>query len=376
MNYRREFSAPVSLRCTEPVTASLPNDLFHSHIIPGLLSDHLHLLLVENEPPSWHAFHALPLVSVEFRNSCQSLYMAIFGIKSSNDSRCAPLFGFYLPGFWLFFSVIYEIVTFAQSLWSLARLPPERIEPPPEPPKLSYMDLMSNKSLIGVYVSIAIARSFLNADVLWPMTRQATLTDLGSINQNEDSSEAYATPVARRFSMRDEKMHRVYMPLMCATKMCDLITPARLTFPVVGHLAKIIPVYSTGKPWYFTRVFIIIMIHLVPVMLKYTQDLETYVFKRHRIQTVCYLRSTCLSPPSLIIKETYVQWTLQTLRLIERSVDLLTQIRTTGRLVNSLSGPLFIPDEVIQVSTSHWSIITPSDFPNRWQKLFQRCIML
>ncbi|KAF8510714.1 hypothetical protein JB92DRAFT_2938645 [Gautieria morchelliformis] len=277
---------------------SLPHDLFHSHIIPDILSEHLHLLLVENEAPSWHPFHTLPLVSFAFRKSCQSLCVAIFGLERDDDG-----------------SAIFEIITFAQSVWAQARLPSEQAAPL----EFNYSELMSNMGLIRVYVCIALARLFLNVDVLLPLARQAA-SELGGIRHDGADVHTGENDLAsgtRKFRMRDEKMHRLYMPLTCATKLCDSIIPTRLACTAAKYLADIIPMYST-----------------LPVMLKYTQDLESYVERGHRVQM-----------------ETYIEWTFQTLGLIERCGDLLTEMQATGRLVNSFTRSSLIPYDVIHATS-------------------------
>lgn len=67
------------------VIPALPHDLFHSHILPDLLSDHLHHLMVNSERPQWDPFRTLPYVSRDFSRSCHSLYYSIFG--TMNDEQ-------------------------------------------------------------------------------------------------------------------------------------------------------------------------------------------------------------------------------------------------------------------------------------------------
>jgi hypothetical protein len=63
--------------------------------------------------------------------------------------------------------------------------------------------------------------------------------------------------------MRDDKMHRVYLPLTCAMKLCDSIRPERLAYIVADYLADLVPLYSTGE------------VHLAPcspqVLMDYSQ---------------------------------------------------------------------------------------------------------
>ena len=223
---------------------------------------------------------------------------------------------------------------------------------------------MSNKSLIGVYISTALARSFLNVDVLLPLMRQAAVTELGGVDHVEDPNGTHPASGNRLFKMRDEKMHRVYMPLTCATKLCDFIVPARLACKVAGYLADIIPTYSTSEPWYLAHKILIMtylsfffsssrnaQVHTRPRGLRCqrTQDPEGIVAIHFRFPQLSFL----------IIKETYADWTLQILGLIEQCGDLVIQIQTSGCLVNSFTRSSFIPDEVVQVCSTHPSILHP-----------------
>jgi hypothetical protein len=71
---------------------SLPYDLVHSHIIPDILSEHLHLLLVAPAAPCWHAFYTLPLVSFSFHQTCRSLWVTIFGLTKDENPRYAAIY--------------------------------------------------------------------------------------------------------------------------------------------------------------------------------------------------------------------------------------------------------------------------------------------
>lgn len=58
-------------------------DIFQSYIIPDILSQHIHSLLIDQEEPSWHPFFVLPLVCRTFNQTCESLTTKIFGIDLS-----------------------------------------------------------------------------------------------------------------------------------------------------------------------------------------------------------------------------------------------------------------------------------------------------
>ncbi|KAF8510712.1 hypothetical protein JB92DRAFT_2938599, partial [Gautieria morchelliformis] len=278
---------------------SLPYDLVHSHIIPDILSEHLHLLLVAPVAPCWHAFYTLPLVSFSFLQTCRSLWVPIFGLNKDEDPR-----------------VIHEVLSFAQSLWSQAKRSPETSRPVLE---YTYAQLMGGSSLIRIYMCIALARSFLNYDVLryiGPAERDwqfATLEHgfLGVDVPCRDIGESVG-----RSRMPDQTMHRLFLPLTCAMKLCDSILPERLALIVAEYLADIVPFIATA-----------------PVMLKYSQDLHSYVTREHRIEG-----------------ETWIKWMHQTLGLVEDTELLVKEMQGTGRLVQSFPRSSSIPCEVLQVT--------------------------
>lgn len=230
---------------------SLPYDLIQSHIIPDLLSGHLHSLLVAPVAPSWHAFYTLPLVSFSFRQACQSLYIPMFGLEWGEDPRCGFSFSSrpqsYLHYHGFFHSVIDDILSFAQSLWSQAKLPPD-----PSRPVLQYTHtqlMTGGNSLIRIYMCIALSRSFLNYDVLRytvPTERGLATSGQGHVDVTETGSDIQRTDPSR---MPDETMHRLFLPLTCAMKLCDSIRPERLGYVVAEYLADIMPLLSTGE-WF------------------------------------------------------------------------------------------------------------------------------
>lgn len=155
---------------------------------------------------------------------------------------------------------LYVDLEFVQSLWTQAKVPPERAQPPRH--NYSFRELMSQKTLIRVYMCLAVAQSFLKYDVICPLNRHSELSKHEQ-NAVEDHSPLVeynpAFPVTRRFRMMDDKMHRVYMPLTCATKLCDSVVPARLAHKVAEHLADIIPVFSTSGQKWFLLLFVIVI---------------------------------------------------------------------------------------------------------------------
>jgi hypothetical protein len=109
---------------------------------------------------------------------------------------------------------------------------------------------MSSKSLIQVYICAALAQSYLNLDVMWPMEVEARVSELmDGERDNMDIDDAWSvlhSSGSRRFRMRDDLMHRVYLPLTCAMKLCDSIRPDRLAYHAADYLASIVPLFATG----------------------------------------------------------------------------------------------------------------------------------
>jgi len=206
----------------------------------------------------------------------------------------------------------YHFTTTAQAFWTTAKLPPHRAQPLTT---CTLEQLMSSTSLIQVYICSALALSFLNLDVMWVMElegRRSNLPEEYDVDMDEDLGANHAHTPLRRFKMRDDVMHRVYLPLTCAMKLCDSVRPERLAYIVADYLAGIVPLCSTA-----------------PVMLKYAQSLETYVARDHRSDLM------------------WAEWTIQTLDLVKKAECLLEQMQSKGKLVKSFKRSSSIPRDVL-----------------------------
>jgi hypothetical protein len=53
--------------------------------------------------------------------------------------------------------------------------------------------------------------------------------------------------VPRRFRLRDDLMHRPYLPLTCALKLCDRVRPDRVVYIIAKYLADWVPLCVTGE---------------------------------------------------------------------------------------------------------------------------------
>ena len=157
-------------------------------------------------------------------------------------------------------------------------------------------ELKCSSSLLQVYICVATAKSYLNLDVLWHLELErkrhaGELDDADDEDTDELSQEEHdgdAVPPVRRFKMRDDNMHRVYLPLTCAVELCDEVRPARLAYIVAGYLADIIPLYVSGLLCCLQSDVVprLQVAFLAPLLLKYTQDLEMYVSGEHRLSIV------------------------------------------------------------------------------------------
>jgi hypothetical protein len=108
---------------------------------------------------------------------------------------------------------------------------------------------MSSESLIQVYVCAALAKCFLNHDVLWhiELEKKRIAGELDDVDDEDIAGEeAVDCSTARRFKMRDDTMHRVYLPFTCALMLCDLVRPERVAYVAANYLASIVPLYATG----------------------------------------------------------------------------------------------------------------------------------
>ena len=138
-------------------------------------------------------------------------------------------------------SVIDDILSFAQSLWIQAKQPPESSRPVLE---YNHDQLMGGNSLIHVYMCIALAKSFLNYDVLRYIVPVDQSWDSAALDQDFMGVNARNIRVSR---MPDETMHRLFLPLTCAMTLCDSIRPQRLAFQVAEYMADIVPLLSTSE---------------------------------------------------------------------------------------------------------------------------------
>lgn len=105
---------------------------------------------------------------------------------------------------------------------------------------------MSSDSLIQVYICAAIAKCYLNRDVLFntdmEQSRRAGLNEVDKDIIVDDNPLA-----TRRYKMRDHEMHRVYLPFACALKLCDRVRPERMAYIVADYLAAVTPLFVTGQ---------------------------------------------------------------------------------------------------------------------------------
>lgn len=163
-----------------------------------------------------------------------------------------------------------------------------------------YKELMANESLIQIYICLSYSRRFMNLDVLSPLSRRRgsaflppNLKPIESFAEPKTSSDEDKEAGSQR--MRDERMHRLFMPLTCVMKLCDKISLPRLTRRIAGFTADIAPYYTTSEKFSFLRITRLWFnttetsfypSDLAPVLLKYAQDLESYLNEDYPVSLV------------------------------------------------------------------------------------------
>ncbi|KAF8519609.1 hypothetical protein BU17DRAFT_65835 [Hysterangium stoloniferum] len=275
----------------------LPHELYHHHILPTLLSEHLHQILVDGVEPKWHPFYTLPLVSRAFYSSYVSLCITIFGLLPDEGLESIP-----------------DILEFAMGKWDQANDNAPGCAPGKED-EITYMNLMSSHSLIQVYICAAIAESFFKADVLAPMWKNC-FPQLADLDEDQDEEYNVHTPVLnngrqmRRFKMKDDRFHRLYRPFTCAMRLCDTIKPASLAYIAANYLANQVPIYGS--------------------------NLEMYIVRPYNL------------PISL-----WIEWTDNTLDLLENTDVLVDEMQDSGILVQSFKDEWKLPPNMIRVRYKH-----------------------
>ncbi|GJJ14470.1 hypothetical protein Clacol_008734 [Clathrus columnatus] len=299
----------------------IPLEVFHWYIIPEVILEHLHVMLVGDvveEDIRWNAFLVIQLVCSEFNQSARSIYRKIFGVKDEE-----PLYG-----------IIRPLYTRARKLWIQAKDPDDTLDDLPE---IRYREIMANETIIQIYICIAISRRFLNVDVLKPLSSRGTTNLLPrELRQSADgrsevlpnqanNSESEGGPGPPPCKMRDDQMHRLFLPLSCASKLCDTIPSVNLVYRVAKYIADVTPWYATD---YTDRKSVL----LVPILLKYVQDLEGYIAREYAVS-----------------QDVYDNWVLRTLQLIDQLDNLLQKFQEIGRLTQSFAKISKVPKEMYEV---------------------------
>ncbi|KAF8522924.1 hypothetical protein BU17DRAFT_64123 [Hysterangium stoloniferum] len=258
--------------------------------------------------------------------------MAIFGVNCEDNPTAAD-----------------DNFSFARRLWKQATSPTDTSTPLLE---CKFTELMQSTALIRVYICTALAKLFFDTDILSPLVLEKNAKTTLATGREEDSvfwtsKQGIQRYYPRRFRLVDQNLHRVYLPLTCAVTLCNSIKPRRMAFKIASYVADIIPQYAT-----------------TPLMLKYSQDLETYVIREGRVAPIS--------------QETWAEWTLQTLNLIFRLPDVLHENLQSESLVQSLANSLEIPIEMIQMTNILQSLqmVTLSDWGAHSQQIEERATAL
>lgn len=306
----------------------LPYDIFQSYIIPEILSQHIHSLLVDQEQPSWHPFYVLPLVCRTFNETCRSLIVRIFGIdptsskpdlrtddneplddnesdlsESESTDDLSPAY----------------MLEYAMSVSQKAYRPDSHMS-------LTYHyhnteTLLEQTSLVRLYTCIALGKLFLNVDVLCPLgiLRSNTSSTLTGRTRRRLWDEDYDDDEENsgiQTTFDEENLHRFFMPFECAQILCDRMVPDRLAMVAARYMAEVLPFY-----------------HSLFMLAKYYRDLRFNVDRDYEF-TLDY----------------YTEWILDTLTLLENAKIDLIEMMKTGRMIYSFWQDRTISREAIKVT--------------------------
>lgn len=197
----------------------------------------------------------------------------------------------------------------ARDSWSRAR---GLVRDPEDDLIVRYKELMANESLVQIYICLAYSRRFMNWDVLSPLSsRRGSALLPPHVKPIESRPEDVETGSQK---IRDDRMHRLFMPLTCVMRLCDKISQPFLTRRIARFTADIAPYYTT-----------------TPVLLKYAQDLESYLAQDYPV-----------SPDIL------AGWVLQSLILITEVDTFFKQFIESGRAVSKFSKSNKIPRHIYE----------------------------
>ncbi|GJJ13496.1 hypothetical protein Clacol_007750 [Clathrus columnatus] len=303
---------------------SLHFDIFQSYIIPDILSQHIHSILIDQEQPSWRPFYVLPLVCRAFNQTCRSLIIKIFGIDAAgsqstsrpnladDDSDSSESESDYDSG---------NELTPADML-QYAITVSQRAQRPDSQSNQTYHfhtmeTLLEQTSLIRVYTCLALGKLFLNVDIFRPLgvfngenshrTERRNLWD----EDYDDHQELWG-----QTNFDEANLHRYFMPLECAQIICDRIVPDRLAMIAARYMAQILPFY-----------------HSLHMLTKYSRDLRFNLDREYDLKLI-----------------DYTEWVIDSLILLENTEVALDDIMQTGQLIYSFWTRRKIPKETLKLS--------------------------
>jgi len=277
----------------------LPHDVIHEYIIPYVLARSLHDLFINQEEPRWRAVIILQGVSLAFKQSCLSLYPALFGVNRKTN-----------------ISVVLKMIAETEQLWKQVKEPPMNAT---DIEDLTHSQLIERPSLIKIYYCTALARISLNVEVLAYPTGTQHIRDLITylFGSNDDIQDAqlniHTADKDGTRKMSDANLHKIFLPLMSALELCEMIQPEWLCHMAVKYLADNYVVISSA-----------------PLLLKYSQDLHYYMEREYNLPV-----------------EVWAEWALICLRLIQRLETLLDELRCRSPLVVQYSPEQIILNEKV-----------------------------
>ncbi|GJJ14539.1 hypothetical protein Clacol_008804 [Clathrus columnatus] len=185
---------------------------------------------------------------------------------------------------------------------------------------------MARKTLIQIYICLAYARRFFNIDIFSPLFYRQRSTFLPGVLRIPEEvlvSSKVSSDEQSYQRMKEDKMHRLFMPMTCAIKLCDIVKPPMLAHKVAQYIAEISPYCAT-----------------IPVLFKYVQDIQSYIDNEYDIEKVVLID---------LLQEIQINWVLQTLKSINQMDTFFQQFRKSGRVVFSFMDLNTVPIQMYEI---------------------------
>lgn len=251
------------------------------------------------------------------------------------------------------FSVVLKMIAETEQLWKQVKEPPMNAT---DIEDLTHSQLIERPSLIKIYYCTALARISLNVEVLAYPTGTQHIRDLitylfGSNDDIQDPQlNIHTADKDGARKMSDTNLHKIFLPLMSALELCEMIRPEWLCHMAIKYLADYYIVISSGKAVLSGGLSIVqhfidngpssTSVEILPGC--------TLLYGK-RIQLTCGKSFHCPSAFHYItpLQEVWAEWALICLRLIQRLETLLDDLRCRSPLVVQFSSQRIILNEKV-----------------------------